>query len=249
MKDFSLPLTLAAATLLPIALGALAGLRFWRRRRVILGVERQPRDERLPPDLLQPRRRQRRLAEPRRRGDANQTQHPPVVEPAQQARAFNQSNMGAGYSFAHFGAECSASVSGTFEPVHSPKGANISACSAVARAAPSAQALAESKYAPSAHFRQNMSANGAVRRSAWATSPERAVVLFSPGRSTVGAPAPGDGGATTSRPILPPTANAPFRTNQPTARDGFRRLPPAVEIHHSIHHPVHHTRGEDHSHL
>jgi hypothetical protein len=37
MKDFSLPLTLAAATLLPIALGALAGLRFWRRRRVILG--------------------------------------------------------------------------------------------------------------------------------------------------------------------------------------------------------------------
>ncbi|MCX6018033.1 MAG: hypothetical protein NTZ50_05910 [Chloroflexi bacterium] len=37
MSNFDLPLTLAAATLLPIVLGALVGLRFWRRRRVILG--------------------------------------------------------------------------------------------------------------------------------------------------------------------------------------------------------------------
>ena len=47
--------------------------------------------------------------------------------------------------------------------------------------------------APSALFRWNMSANGAVRRGEWAMSPERAVVLFSPGRRTEGAPAPGDG--------------------------------------------------------
>lgn len=37
MSDFNLPLTLLAATLLPIALGALAGMSFWRRRRNILG--------------------------------------------------------------------------------------------------------------------------------------------------------------------------------------------------------------------
>ena len=47
--------------------------------------------------------------------------------------------------------------------------------------------------APSALFRWNMSATGAVRRGEWAMSPERAVVLFSPGRSAEGAPAPGDG--------------------------------------------------------
>lgn len=36
--------------------------------------------------------------------------------------------------------------------------------------------------APSALFRWNMSANGAVRRGEWAMSPERAVFLFSPWR-------------------------------------------------------------------
>lgn len=37
MSTFNLPITLLAATLLPIALGAAAGLSFWRKRRNILG--------------------------------------------------------------------------------------------------------------------------------------------------------------------------------------------------------------------
>lgn len=37
MSDFDLPLTLLAATLVPIALGSLVGFPFWRQRRVIFG--------------------------------------------------------------------------------------------------------------------------------------------------------------------------------------------------------------------
>ena len=37
MTDFDLPLTLIAATLAPILLGALVGFPFWRKRRVIFG--------------------------------------------------------------------------------------------------------------------------------------------------------------------------------------------------------------------